>query len=81
MSAIQREELRTAAQGLILTDAQKHILAHRLARKLGKKEPGAITVSELLGWIDTAMSDLQPGVDMMVISEDAYRGNQFVGRV
>ena len=78
MSAVQIEKLRKAAEGLILSDAQKHILAHRLARKLVRKDPGTLTVSELLGLIDTAMGDMQPGIEMLVISEDAYRDDRIV---
>jgi len=75
------EKLRVAAEGLILADAQKHILAHRLARKLQSKESGTVTVSELLGMIDTAMSDMSAGLEMMVVSEDSYRDNRIVHKM
>ncbi len=80
MGATQTEKLRMAAEGLILTDAQKHILAHRLARKLARKERGTISVPEMLTLIDSAMCDMHPGADveMLVISEDAYRDNRVV---
>jgi hypothetical protein len=80
MGATHTEKLRNAAEGLILTDAQKHILAHRLARKLASKGQGSITVPEMLGLIENAMCDMQPGVDveMLVISEDAYRDNRVI---
>ena len=83
MGATQTEKLRMAAEGLILNDAQKHILAHRLARKLARKEQGCITVSEMLQLIDGAMRDMQASasVEMLVISEDAYRDNRVVRRV
>ncbi|MEE4146036.1 MAG: hypothetical protein V2I26_14625 [Halieaceae bacterium] len=78
MSATQAENLRSVAQGLILSDAQKHILAYRLARKLSRKEAGTITVADMLALIDTAMCDMLPGVEMLEISEDSYRDNRVV---
>jgi hypothetical protein len=75
------DKLRVAAEGLILADAQKHILAHRLARKLQNKKSGNITVSELLGMIDTAMSDMTAGIDLMVVAEDSYRDNRVVQKM
>ncbi len=76
MSATQTTNFRMAAEGLILTDAQKHILAYRLTRKLVSKEPGTLTVPEMLNLIDSAMCDMQNGMETLVISEDSYRGNR-----
>lgn len=73
------ERLRVAAEGLVLTDAQKHVLAYRLSRKLRKEAIGEVAVSELLGMIDSAMHDMATGVDMTVVSEDSYRDNIVVG--
>ncbi len=78
MGATQTENLRKVAEGLILTDAHKHILAHRLTRKLAARLQGSITVSEMLEFIDVAMCDLQPAAEVMVISEDSYRDNRVV---
>jgi hypothetical protein len=74
------ERLRIAAEGLILSDAQKHILAHRLTRKLRTREVRTITVSELLAMIEAAMCDMAPGIEMHVVSEDSYRDNRIVKR-
>jgi hypothetical protein len=78
MGATQTEQLRMVAEGLILTDAQKHILAHRLTRKLAAQQQVSITVSEMLEFIDAAMCDLQPATEVLVISEDSYRDNRVV---
>jgi hypothetical protein len=78
MGATQTEQLRRVAEGLILTDAHKHILAHRLTRKLEARQEGTVTVSEMLQFIDAAMCDLQPATEVLVISEDSYRDNRVV---
>jgi hypothetical protein len=78
MGATNIEQLRVAAEGLILNDAQKHVLAHRLTRKLARKGQASITVQEMLGLIENAMCDMRSGVDMMVVSDDAYRDNRVV---
>ena len=78
MGATQTQRLRMVAEGLILTDAQKHILAHRLTRKIAGRQPGTISVNEMLGFIDTAMCDLQPATEVLEISEDSYRDNRVV---
>lgn len=74
-----REELKSAAEGLALSNAQKHILAHRLARKLKTKAHGTISVAELLEMIEVATGDMTAGVEMMVVSEESYRGNRAFG--
>jgi len=76
MGATNIEKLRLAAEGLILNDAQKHILAHRLTRKL----QASISVQEMLVLIDSAMRDMRSGIDVMVVSDDAYRDNRVVRR-
>ena len=78
MGATQTEQLRMVAEGLILTDAQKHILAHRLTRKLPARQQGTISVNEMLEFMDTAMCYLQPSAEVLVISEDSYRDNRVV---
>ena len=78
MTATQIEKLRMAAEGLILADAQKHILAHRLARKLANKQQGAITVPEMLSLIDAAMSDMKQGIELLEVSDDSYRNSPVV---
>ena len=78
MGATQTEQLRMVAEGLILTDAHKHILAHRLTRKLAARLSGTITVSEMLEFIDNAMCDLQPATEVLEINEDSYRDNRVV---
>ena len=75
------EKLREAAEGLILNDAQKHILAYRLSRKIKTRPPGSITVSELLGMIDNAMGDMTSGLEMVVVPEDSYRESAVVQQV
>jgi hypothetical protein len=76
MGNAKTDELRIAAQGLVLADAQRHILAHRLARKLSRRELGDITASELLKLIDQSMGDMNAGVELLEISEDSYRENR-----
>ena len=78
MSDTLTEQFQMAAKGLELAEAQKHILALRLTRKLSKKEPGLITVSEMLGLIETAMHDMHSSITVQVISEGSYRDNQVV---
>ena len=78
MGNAKTDELRIAAQGLVLADAQRHIVAHRLARKLNSRELGNITASELLKLIDQSMCDMNAGVELQEISEDSYRENRFV---
>lgn len=80
MGATNIEKLRRAAEGLILNDAQKHILAHRLTRKLAKRLQASISVQEMLQLIDSAMRDMRSGIDVMVVSDDAYRDNRVVRR-
>jgi len=80
MGATNIEKLRVAAEGLILNDAQKHILAHRLTRKLARRFRAGISVQEMLALIDSAMRDMRSGVDVMVVSDDAYRDNRVVRR-
>ena len=69
------EKFRMAAQGLVLADAQKHILAHRLARKLATTPSGDITVDKLLKLIDQSMWDMHSGVEVVEVSDDSYRAN------
>ncbi len=69
------DKLRLAAEGLVLADAQKHILAHRLARKLAATPSGDITVDKLLKLIDQSMWDMRSGVEVVEVSDDAYRDN------
>jgi len=76
MGNAKTDELRIAAQGLVLADAQRHILAHRLARKLNRRELGDITASDLLKLIEQSMCDMQAGVELLEISEDSYRENR-----
>ena len=70
------DELRVVAEGLVLADAQRHILAHRLARKLAVREPADITVDELLKLIDQSMHDMKAGIEILEISEDSYRDSR-----
>ena len=72
------DELRTAAEGLVLADAQRHILAHRLACRLTRRKTGNITASELLKLIDESMWDMTAGIEVLEISEDSYRDNRVV---
>jgi hypothetical protein len=72
------DDLRTAAEGLVLADAQRHILAHRLATRLTRREAGDVTVQELLQLIDESMWDMSAGVELLEISEDSYRHNRVV---
>ncbi|MBP6683539.1 MAG: hypothetical protein KA159_09515 [Halioglobus sp.] len=81
MGATNIEKLRLAAEGLILNDAQKHILAHRLTRKLARKLQVSISVQEMLELIESAMRDMRSGIDVLVVSDDAYRDNRVVRRV
>jgi len=81
MGATNIEKLRLAAEGLMLNDAQKHILAHRLTRKLARKLQASISVQEMLVLIDSAMRDMRSGIDVMVVSDDAYRDNRVVRRI
>ncbi len=81
MGATNIEKLQLAAEGLILNDAQKHILAHRLTRKLARKLQASISVQEMLVLIDSAMRDMRSGIDVMVVSDDAYRDNRVVRRI
>ena len=81
MGATNIEKLRLAAEGLILNDAQKHVLAHRLTRKLARKVQASISVQEMLELIDGAMGDMRSGIDVMVVSDDAYRDNRVVRQV
>jgi hypothetical protein len=71
-------DLRSAAAGLVLADAQRHILAHRLATRLTRREAGNVTVEELLELIDESMWDMDAGVELLEISEDSYRHNRLV---
>lgn len=66
------DQLRLAAEGLMLTDAQKHVLAYRLTRKLKKMNLQTVNVTQMLEMIDTAMRDMTNGVDMLVVSEESY---------
>ena len=72
------DDLRTAAAGLVLADAQRHILAHRLACKLTGRDTRNITASELLKLIDESMWDMRAGVELQEISEDSYRENRLI---
>jgi hypothetical protein len=72
------DKLRTAAEGLVLADAQRHILAHRLASRLTRRETGSITANELLKLIDESMWDMTAGVELLEISEDSYRENRVI---
>lgn len=67
------EWLRSAAEGLVLQDAQKHILAHRLAGKLSRKGYCSISSKDLLALIDESMWDMPAGVEVLEISEESYR--------
>jgi len=78
MGNAKTDELRIAAQGLVLADAQRHILAHRLSRKLNRRALGDITSNELLTLIDQSMCDMGAGVELQEISEDSYRENRVV---
>jgi len=78
MGNASTDDLRLAAAGLVLADAQRHILAHRLARKLTRREHRNITVNELLKLIDQSMGDMNSGVELLEISEDSYRDNRVV---
>ena len=78
MGNANTDALRTAAEGMVLADAQRHILAHRLARKLTKRTFGDITAKELLKLIDQSMWDMKAGVELLEISEDSYRENRVV---
>ena len=80
MGATNIEKLRMAAEGLILNDAQKHVLAHRLTRKLASKVQASISVQEMLALIEGAMRDMRSGIDIVVVSDDAYRDNRVVRR-
>ena len=80
MGATNIEKLRVAAEGLILNDAQKHVLAHRLTRKLASKVQASISVQEMLALIEGAMRDMRSGIDIVVVSDDAYRDNRVVRR-
>lgn len=73
------DSLRSVAQGLVLADAQKHVLAYRLARKLSKRESTSISATELLHLLEQSMWDMKASVDLLEISEDAYRDNQVLG--
>ncbi len=73
------DSLRSAAQGLVLADAQKHVLAYRLARTLSKRESSSISATELLKLLEQSMWDMKASVDLLEISEDAYRDNQVLG--
>lgn len=73
------DSLRSAAQGLVLADAQKHVLAYRLARRLSKRESSSISATELLKLLEQSMWDMKASVDLLEISEDAYRDNQVLG--
>jgi len=81
MGATNIEKLRLAAEGLILNDAQKHILAHRLTRKLAHKLQASISVQEMLELVDSAMRDMRSGTNVMVVSDDAYRDDRVVRRI
>ena len=70
--------LRTAAEGLVLADAQRHILAHRLACRLTSRDTASITANELLKLIDESMWDMKAGVELLEISEDSYRENRVI---
>jgi hypothetical protein len=80
MGATNIEKLRMAAEGLILNDAQKHVLAHRLTRKLASRVRASISVQEMLALIESAMRDMRSGIDVVVVSDDAYRDNRVVRR-
>ncbi|MEM1156563.1 MAG: hypothetical protein AAGI44_20690 [Pseudomonadota bacterium] len=67
------DRLRSAAEGLVLQDAQKHILAHRLAGKLSRKGVGSISPKDLLTLIDESMWDMNASVEVLEISEESYR--------
>jgi len=73
------DKLRLAAEGLVLNDAQKHILAYRLTRRLKKQTLGRISVSEMLGMIETAMHDMTSGVEVFEVPEDSYRDSRVLG--
>ncbi|MEM6581937.1 MAG: hypothetical protein AAGF35_00230 [Pseudomonadota bacterium] len=67
------DRLRSAAAGLVLQDAQKHILAHRLSGKLSRKGIGSISAKDLLTLIDESMWDMNASVEVLEISEESYR--------
>ena len=72
------DEFRKAADRMVLADAQRHILAHRLARKLTRRESGNITAKELLKLIDQSMCDMKAGVELLEIPEGSYRDDRVV---
>ena len=78
MGNAKTDELRIAAQGLVLADAQRHILAYRLSRKLNRRALGDVTSNELLTLIDQSMCDMGARVELQEISEDSYRENRVV---
>ena len=78
MANANTDALRIAAEGIVLADAQRHILAHRLARKLNSRESGNLTARELLKLIDQSMWDMKAGVELLEISEGSYRENQII---
>ena len=78
MGNAKTDELRIAAQGLVLADAQRHILAHRLSRKLNRIALGEVTAKQLLQLIEQSMCDMNAGMELQEISEDSYRENRVV---
>ena len=72
------EKLRSAAEGLVLEDAQKHILAHRLACRLNRVGLTSISAKELLPLINESMWDMTADVEVLEINEDSYRKNRVI---
>jgi hypothetical protein len=65
------EKLQIASEGLILTESQQRILAHRLTREFVAMQPDIISVAKLRELIDKSLVGIPGVIPRIEISEDA----------